>query len=181
MSIQNNESEASATNAEATNYNEPDSNPNLNIKIQLFKEPNPFIFIQNDLYSKRYRISTNYKYLNEQYGLKIQFLRDFNKIESLPRNSLFKVVRGSANYSDSMYFTTREYQDLEFKHEPIADTKTCFKVSYYNYGSLKNSDRTVLFVFHKVYEEIGETDTNYSLFFASEKYFLKDFLQKFSN
>jgi hypothetical protein len=179
MPIQNNESEAARGVEVAINSNEPDSNPNLNIKIQLFKEPNPFIFIQNDLYSKRYRISTNYKYLNEQYGLKIQFLRDFNKIENLPKNSLFKV--GGGYSMNSIYFTTREYQDLEFRHEPIADTKTGFKVSHYNYGSLKNGDRTVLFIFNKDYEEMGETDTNYSLFFASEKYFLKDFLQKFSN
>jgi hypothetical protein len=150
-------------------------NNNLNIRIQLFHEPNPFIYIQHDLESKRYRVSTNYQYLNTEYNLKIQFLRNFNQYHSdeLINNPLIEVLKHPGKNTNeltySIYFKFKQYQELEFKNITGTDNDLIsnnLKIFKYIYGTIEESNRTSVIIFNKKFGN----DSNYSLLFTSEKF-----------
>ncbi len=140
------------------------SDNNLNIRIQLFREPNPFIYIQHDLSSKRYRVSTNYKYLNEEYKLKIQFIRNFSALDIKHENSLIEILsHSSLNFS--VFFKCTNFEELEFKHENEYGTSS-LKLFKFIDGSKECNNRTSIIIFNKRYL----AETSYSLFFTSEKF-----------
>lgn len=148
---------------------------NLNIRIQLFKETNPFIYIQNDLDSRRYRISTNYEYLNSKYNLKIQFIRDLNKLDkrigsqNLIMDWLIHKEQQSIYFKDDIQLNVEE---LEFKFNSDS-IWNIFKVFRYSYGDKEHNNRTSILIFNKKFGN----DSGYSLFFASESFLnIEDFL-----
>ena len=165
-----------------------DTGNNLNIRIQLFKESNPFIYIQNDLDSKRYRISTNYEYLNSKFNLRIQFVRDFNKLEKLgskrsdiKTNTLIEWL--IFKDQQSIYFkdpSSVEVDEMEFKYNSVAvnDTWNIFKIFKYTFGTYEQKNRTSVLIFNKKFGD----DSSYSLFFSSEKFVnLDEFLLEVSS
>lgn len=140
---------------------------NLNIRIQLFREPNPFIYIQHDLNSKRYRVSTNYKYLNEEYKLKIQFIRNFSALDIKYRNSLIEILsHPGKDFKDySVFFKCTDFEELEFKNENTYGSSS-LKLFKFIVGSKNSNNRTSIIIFNKRYL----TESSYSLFFSSEKF-----------
>jgi hypothetical protein len=150
-------------------------NNNLNIRVQLFHEPNPFIYIQHDLDSKRYRVSTNYQYLNTEYNLKIQFIRNFGQydLETLINNPLIEILKHPSKSQNeltySVYFKTKQYQELEFKNSITNETNNIsnnLKIFKYIYGSVNNNNRTSVIIFNKKFGN----DSNYSMLFVSEQF-----------
>jgi hypothetical protein len=137
---------------------------NLNIRIQLFREPNPFIYIQHDLGSKRYRVSTNYKYLNEEYKLKIQFIRNFSALDIKYKNSLIEILSHSGQ-NFSVFFKCTNFEEIEFKHDTETGSSS-LKLFKFIDGNKSNDDRTSIIIFNKRFC----SESSYSLFFASEKF-----------
>jgi hypothetical protein len=155
---------------------------NLNIKLQLFYEKDPFIFIQNNLNSKRYRISTNFEYLNKQYNLKLQYIRDFDNLHPLYKklkNELFEIIKHKDGNSSICFKNQDKFEELIFKIE--ADNGlNILKIYKYISGNKKLKNRSSLIIFNKIGYDLNniESSSNYSLFFASENNTtLEDILQ----
>jgi len=129
-------------------------------KVPIFNRSVPYIYIKmNDIDSK-YRVSSNYKYLNEQYNLKINFIRDLDKISN--KNNEFFILDSS---------NIKPVGDFELIKCEINDTnytniyKTIITEKVYN-----KTETTTLMIIERVYRE----DINYSVFFTSTLYYSLD-------
>lgn len=179
---------------------------NLNIKIQLFHETDPFIYIQHDLNSKRYRISTNYEFLNNEYNLKIQFIRDFNNIKKIISNKYNKHHKNNIfdifDYKDnsSIFFKNNiNIEELEFKflnhingigNKVGAENTKNINNDENNKNNEKierNNFKIYKYISGKkenknrtciiIFNKIYNNESNYSLFFVSEEYLnLEDYM-----
>jgi len=128
-----------------------------NIKLKLFNKIDPFLYIQNDLVSKRYRIATNYKFLNNFYELMID----------LKRNVKIKDQRKLKNFLNSSELYIKEELELNYTDSSIYITK------YYN----KEETHCIIIVIKDF-----EKESNISIFQASKNFFkLEDFLERINN
>ena len=66
----------------------------ITLKVPVLYRSVPYVYIKMNNIDNRYRLSGNYKYLNEHYGLKINMIRDFDKIEH-SSNKYFSIVDNS--------------------------------------------------------------------------------------
>ena len=62
----------------------------LIIKVPLILELEPFFYIKVSKEDNSYRVSLNYDHLNKLYGIKFNFIRNFNKIKT-KNNSIFTI------------------------------------------------------------------------------------------
>ena len=62
----------------------------LIIKVPLMIELEPFFYIKVSKDDNSYRVSLNYDHLNKLYGIKFNFIRNFNKIKT-KNNSIFTI------------------------------------------------------------------------------------------
>jgi len=121
------------------------------LKIPITYRSAPYVYIKINNNSKRYRLSCNYKYLNEHYGLKMKFIRDLDNIY-YPINKYFNIVDNEIlinNDLDSLYQTW----DLGSDENTLKITRIL-------------NDDVVFLILHRVYD--GEYD--YSIFYGSKKY-----------
>lgn len=118
------------------------------LKIPIMHRNNPYIYIRINNNDDHYRISMNYKYLNEHYNLKLKFIRDFSKIDNHD-NKFFKIV-DDIIYPKNIGYT----QTITLG----TDRNKCiiYRIIY---------EKTSIMIFKRMYEDSPE---NYSIFFASE-------------
>ncbi len=122
-------------------------------KIKLYTRNLPYIYLKYNINSNRYRISSNYEFLNKNYDLKIQYIRDLNKIDK--NNILFNIKDKCITLKDDDKFDkdTFKEDDLNF-------------VNVYKYIN-HNFKKTIIFIFKRVYKD----DINYSIFFSSDVFY----------
>lgn len=142
----------------------------INFKIPILHRTVPYVYVKMNNLNNRYRLSCNYKYLNEHYGLQINFIRDLTKIE-YPVNTFFKIIDNKIKLSD-----LSDLSDLKNLEKVVNQT--------WELGDENNSlkivrlihDKCTIIIFHRVFKE----DENYSIFYASDSIpnintFLKDY------
>ncbi len=127
------------------------------LKIPLNNNDTPHVFVKMNDIDNRYRISVNYQYLNEKYGLKMKMIRDLNKIEK--ENDYFQITNNV----------------VKIKYKPIQPTPP---IQTWQLGRLDNTidvqrmliqkggTLTTLLIFKRNYYD----DINYSIFFSSNHY-----------
>jgi len=132
---------------------------NLSLKVPVLHRTAPFIFLKMNKYNKNYRLSANYKYLNSKYDLKMNFIRDLDKI----------------HYPDNKFFTIKENVIYLKKNNNIQE------------WLLKESEDNTLYISKIIYDDtsimvlkrIFQDDINYSIFFGSLSYYnLNHFLEE---
>lgn len=130
------------------------------IKLPILHRSTPYVYVKMDLSSKSYRLSANYKYLNEQYNLKINFIRDFNKIDCV-NNKYFSV-----DTTDDISVLLKN--STEWQTWNMGDSVKGLLIS--RLIVTEGSDTNTIIVLKRFYDD----DINYSLFFASTKYYTID-------
>jgi len=133
-----------------------DSADNKVFKLSLFDSKLPFVFIKIAKYSNNYRISTNYEFLNLNYNLKINYIRDVKKID---KNHLFEISSKNFKIKDKLSFLKK----LHISNDNY--------IKIYNY--IDKNYNTSIYIFERVYNN----DINVSLLFTSEIFYnINDYL-----
>ena len=115
-------------------------------------EHNPHFFIKLDNTEKRYRISASFKYLNENWGLKINIIRDMNKI---PKSSLITKT------ADNLSFDSEIASDLGLELDRRTDIQDLVIERIFDANS-----ETVVFIISRTYD----SDRNTALVFFSKNF-----------
>ncbi len=144
------------TDAKANYKSSKDST--LTKKICLLHKFSPFIFLKLDYESARYRISTNYEFLNKNFNLKINYIRDLEKVDRLD-NSIFE-IKDNKIIPDQEYFKS-------FRID-VSSTNYC---TVHKYLDKTEENVSSILIFERVYIEKDEKDTNYSILFVSDEFF----------
>jgi len=119
-------------------------------KVPISEGSAPFVYMRLALDDKSYRLSGNYKYLNDHYNLKLNFIRDLEKIyPENQTNTLFKIENNMILIKDL----------LNWKKFEFGESDNTLNV----YRLLLGEDS--IMILHRNY--LGDED--YSLFFSSTK------------
>jgi len=124
-------------------------------KISIFDNPLPFFYIKMDKLSNKYRISLNYEYLNIKYNLKINYIRDLDKID---KNLLFEICNEnnvSIEESPAVRYIKDEFKITDDNYLEISKYEDDYYVG------------TVFYIFKRVYKD----DVSYSVLFFSDIFF----------
>lgn len=123
---------------------------NNSIQIPLTTYNSPYIFVKINDIDDRYRISVNYKYLNENYNLKLKMIRNFDQIKNTC-NQYFKIVDNQIYFeSDKQWVLGTE------KNSVIIDRRII----------TENNHKSTIIFFKRIYNDT----VNQSLFFSSDYY-----------
>lgn len=122
---------------------------NLSLKIPIMHQTCPYIYLRIGQDSNRYRISMNYKYLNEHYNLNLNFIRDLSKIHN--HDNIFFKIENNIIYPKNIGHT----QTIKLGNN---NNNKCIvhKIIY---------KKTCIMVFERIFED---EVSNFSIFFASE-------------
>ena len=155
----------------------------LIIKVPLILELEPFFYIKVSKEDNSYRVSLNYDHLNKLYGIKFNFIRNFNKIKT-KNNSIFTIDNDVAKIVPNIEMSNDIYnivkEDFSAKAlgseltESCKTTNKCYITKFIFTNKFDPKDISTLFVFKRVYGR----ENNYSMLFSSYKYFqIDDFLE----
>lgn len=143
-----------------------ENNDSLSLKIPILHRTVPYIYIKTSITCNSYRLSGNYKYLNEHYNLKINFIRDLDKINNDNKNNKYFILdnNNNINIKDG---------DKWQKWKIGSDTNNELHISRLIVDSALGAS-TIIILQRKYFEDI-----NYSIFFSSTNYFnINSFLQE---
>ena len=129
-----------------------------NVKVQITKNALPYIYLKISDDSNRYRLSANYRYINEHYNFKMNFIRNLDNI--FPQNNkIFTIQDNKINISSDIDKIVEE--EIEEIEEIVVgkglNTLNIIKIII---------GCTSIILFKRIYHD----DENHSLFFASTKY-----------
>ena len=134
----------------------------INKKIQISYREVPYIYVKMSTINNSYRLSANYKYLNEQYNLKINFLRN---LDTLFNNEIFIIKDQGIHLNKKFMDMSQSWRIQDNELNNLNVTRLILNDKYENSIIILKRDY------------FG--DINYSLFFCSTFYhslaeFLKD-------
>ena len=140
---------------------------NINFKIPILHRTVPYVYVKMNNFNNRYRLSCNYRYLNEHYGLKINFIRDLTKLEKL-ENTFFKITDNTIKLNDLNML--KDLKKVVNQTWELGSDKNTLKIVRLIH------DKCTMIIFHRIFEN----DENYSIFYASKTIpnintFLKDY------
>lgn len=138
----------------------------ISIKIPILHRTIPYIYIKASTVCNSYRLSGNYKYLNEHYNLKINFIRDLTKISEWNWNNSYFNINNDVSIGIK---TKHDWQTWNLSH----DTHNSLSINRLIIKSDKG-DSTII-ILNRDYR--GET--NSSVFFSSNCYYnINQFLEE---
>ena len=117
-------------------------------KVQISHKTSPYIYMRLSLDDRSYRLSGNYKYLNEHYNLKLNFIRDLGKV-----------------------YDQNKDNELFIIDDDRIEIKEINKWQKYSFGTIDNSllvyhillGTDTIMILHRNYKG----DEDFSLFFSS--------------
>ena len=83
----------------------------ISLKIPIMHRTVPYVYIKMSLINDRYRLSANYKYLNEQYKLKMSFIRNFEDIYN-HNNKYFEIIDNMITIKDHKNQTSSQSWEM---------------------------------------------------------------------
>jgi hypothetical protein len=130
----------------------------ISIKIPILHRTIPYVYIKASTVCNSYRLSGNYKYLNEHYNLKINFIRDLIKIDG--------------NHWDNKYFSIDPFGNVTTKEKSLWQ-EWCLNAAQDNtlmiYRLIIKDEKgdSTLIILNREYKD----EKNSSVFFASNCYY----------
>jgi len=130
------------------------------LKVPILHRTVPYIYVKMNDTDEKYRISANYKYLNEHYNLKIGMIRDFSKIN----------IKENNNQKETPWFVIYN-KTIQVRHEQ--------EWQNWEMGSGDNTlivkriiiphddGMSTIIIFYRRFKE----EYNCSLFFSSDKFY----------
>jgi hypothetical protein len=92
-------------------------------------ELEPFFYIKVSKEDNSYRVSLNYDHLNKLYGIKFNFIRNFNKIKT-KNNSIFTIDNDVVNIVPNIEMSNDIYnivkEDFSAKALGSETTESCY-------------------------------------------------------
>lgn len=156
----------------------------LVIRVPLLIDNDPFFYIKLNKLSNNYRVSFNYDHLNKMYGIKFNFIRNFDKIH-IKNNCLFTILNNnitlgkidslsSNNISElsKLYYISKEDFNVKVLDSTITNNCSITKLTFKS--KVDKTDITTIFILKRLYDDT----VNYSILFSSCNYYkLDDFLE----
>lgn len=130
-------------------------------------EHNPHFFIKVDTIDKRYRISASFKYLNQTWDLKINIIRDLNKINY---NKIITESDDSIIFSDEALKILPQY-NIYFDNISGID-------NVYIQRMFDPINSTVIFIITRTHKEDQNTTV---IFFSKDFWEINSYLKKLQN
>jgi hypothetical protein len=119
------------------------------IKVPIMHRSVPYVYLKMSNDCNRYRLSANYKYLNENYNLKMNFIRDLEKIYN-NNNKFFNIVDNKIIIKDRVQAAKYQTWEVGDDFNKLNITRIIFEA-------------TTILILHRDYKG----DINHSLFYAS--------------
>lgn len=126
----------------------------ISLRVPVLFRSVPYVYIKMNSIDNRYRLSGNYKYLNEHYGLRMNMIRDFTKIDN-HSNRYFEIVSGIAYVKHES-----DWQNWKMGKDNNILTIQRRIVQH------KDISNTIMILTRKYYDE-----TNSSIFFCSNQHY----------
>ena len=150
----------------------------LIIKVPLMIQKDkdePFYIIKMNKLNNLYRVSLNYEHLNKLYGLRINFIRNLEKVSN-KSNKLFKISGQIININPEFKLTNNLYKvekDEGFVKN-YEDKINCCKIIKYSFiDKYDQNNVTTIFIIKRDYED----NCNFSILFSSVNFYnIDDFL-----
>lgn len=135
----------------------------------------PFYIIKMNKLNNLYRVSLNYEHLNKLYGLRINFIRNLEKVSN-KSNKLFKISGQIININPEFKLTNNLYKvekDEGFVKN-YEDKINCCKIIKYSFiDKYDQNNVTTIFIIKRDYED----NCNFSILFSSANFYnIDDFL-----
>ena len=150
----------------------------LIIKVPLMVQKDkdePFYIIKMNKLNNLYRVSLNYEHLNKLYGLRINFIRNLEKVSN-KSNKLFKISGQTISINPEFKLTNNLYKvekDEGFVKN-YEDKINCCKIIKYSFiDKYDQNNVTTIFIIKRDYED----NCNFSILFSSVNFYnIDDFL-----
>lgn len=150
----------------------------LIIKVPLMIQKDkdePFYIIKMNKLNNLYRVSLNYEHLNKLYGLRINFIRNLEKVSN-KSNKLFKISGQIISINPEFKLTNNLYKvekDEGFVKN-YEDKINCCKIIKYSFiDKYDQNNVTTIFIIKRDYED----NCNFSILFSSVNFYnIDDFL-----
>ena len=150
----------------------------LIIKVPLMLQSDkdePFYIIKMNKSNNLYRVSLNYEHINKLYGLRINFIRNLEKVSNRS-NKLFKISNDKISINPDFKLLNNLYkiEKDEAFIKNFEDKINCCKIIKYSFIDKYDSNGvTTIFIIKRDYEN----DCNFSILFSSVKFYnIDDFL-----
>ena len=130
----------------------------ISIKIPILHRTIPYVYIKASTVCNSYRLSGNYKYLNEHYQLKINFIRDLHKVEKYHWANKYFNIDNNCNIEIDLNSNWQTWNLSDTPNNILTINRLIVKDAL--------GDSTII-VLNRNYN----SDLNSSLFFASSEYF----------
>lgn len=150
----------------------------LIIKVPLMLQSDkdePFYIIKMNKANNLYRVSLNYEHINKLYGLRINFIRNLDKISNRS-NKLFKISNDKISINPDFKLLNNLYKIEKFETfiKNFEDKINNCKIIKYIFIDKYNSNNvSSIFILKREYK----ADCNYSILFSSTSFYsIDDFL-----
>ena len=147
----------------------------LIIKVPLMVKQEPFYIIKMNKANNLYRVSLNYEHLNKLFGLKINFIRNLNKISN-KANKVFKITKDEIVLNSDYDFKSNLYKVEKFEtlvKNFEGNINNCKIIKYVFVDKYDSNNVSSIFILKREYK----TDCNYSILFSSTSFYnIDDFL-----
>ena len=144
----------------------------LIIKVPLMIQKDkdePFYIIKMNKLNNLYRVSLNYEHLNKLYGLRINFIRNLEKVSN-KSNKLFKISGQTISINPEFKLTNNLYKvekDEGFVKN-YEDKINCCKIIKYSFiDKYDQNNVTTIFIIKRDYED----NCNFSILFSSVNFY----------
>ncbi len=139
------------------------------IQIPIMYRSVPYVYIKINDVDNKYRLSANYKYLNEHYNLRMNMIRDFNKIDI--KETINPITKESTNQKETPWFVIYNNSTIVVRCEQ--EWQNWEMGSGNNTLNVKriiipqgDSISTIMIFYRRYFDEY-----NCSLFFSSNKFY----------
>ncbi len=150
----------------------------LIIKVPLMIQKDkdePFYIIKMNKLNNLYRVSLNYEHLNKLYGLRINFIRNLEKVSN-KSNKLFKISGQTISINPEFKLTNNLYKvekDEGFVKNYEDKINCCKIIKYLFIDKYDQNNVTTIFIIKRDYED----NCNFSILFSSVNFYnIDDFL-----
>lgn len=135
----------------------------------------PFYIIKMNKANNLYRVSLNYEHLNKLFGLRINFIRNLEKVSN-KSNKLFKIsgetisINPDFKLSNNLYKVEKDEGFIKNYEDKI----NCCKIIKYSFiDKYDPNNVTTIFIIKRDYED----NCNFSILFSSINFYnIDDFL-----
>lgn len=135
----------------------------------------PFYIIKMNKSNNLYRVSLNYEHINKLYGLRINFIRNLEKVSNRS-NKLFKISNDKISINPDFKLLNNLYKiekDETFIKNFEDKINNCKIIKYIFIDKYNSNNVSSIFILKREYK----ADCNYSILFSSTSFYsIDDFL-----